>query len=1535
MLEPRTALSVNILNNYATGLNLAHDTGGEAPDPQGAASPAIPASPGVAASPGTFVTTVYTNDQDPDNSIAIFPDKTTSAHAIQSTLANFWVTAGGLPRADPANPNNGLFYHPAVLWDSAIQRFIVGESDFADAGQTSGVEVEDIAVSKSADPKSLTKSDWNFYQIPNTEINQNNLTNFPGPYDADTANWGYNHDEVVFSYSVQSTTTSPQHKLVVAISQQDLANPNGVSKLTYGTNDVNVDQRLRPAVMHDSQAGDPMWFVRQDDNGTSIDVLKATNLLTTNGAVFTPTSLSVTPYQDAANATPLGTNGAAIDGSVEGGILQAAEVGGKLVAAQAVTNSAGDRTMVRWYEISVDTPSPELTQDGEIDDAATGAGQAGVFDMYPSIDINSNGDIGLSYVQSGKSAGQFLSMYVTGRAAADPSGTMAAPQKVSSGTGSGDPSSAHTSQGTFSGMSLDNDGSFWATNYYVDASGVPNSAVAHFNIGPPTGSTAGVWQPVGPAPISNGQAPGLTSVSGRVTGVAPDPIDPNTLFIATAGGGVWRTVDALDASPKWVPLTDYLSGGGTPLPMFFGAIAETRDNHNNEVVYAGTGFDYAGVGVLVSFDGGGTWSLWNDHGAFLGCRILKIVIDPSDRTGQTVYVAVSTDFLHTQLDSSGNPVPKETGIFKSTNGGQDWTNVTKDAGLSTSDFWSDVVIDPKTGAIYAADGSGGGVYQLFVPAVGPPSYVRITGTDGGGRTSLAIFDDGVHRDLVCAVADPASGGLSKMWKFTLNANGAPNLPGTDLAPKVRSQVGNYLGTGGGAFNVVAIGWSALTDNLYIYAAGTQSAQGLDAGPTHGSPVESDDGGMTWNDISGDFSSGPHSDALAAAFDAQGNLIEGNDGGAFKLNDPTLPFQLQSWQSLNSNLQITQFYSVAVDPKNNSGLGGSQDNGVNTYTGTATWNHVLGGDGGAVQVWDDPASRDQYAYLEYQGGTNLYAMKNGGSLQALINTASGGNFVAGQNYDTDTSGNPIANFEAPFRVASNGDIYYGTDVLNVLHFDVSTGLGTTNWNVVGQPGQFGFNPGKEPITSIALTSDSHVVYVKTTNHIYVSQQSTGGTDGFIWTDITPPFNVSQITPLNLNALAADPSNPNIAYVVVSTNTSSSAGHIWEVTVSGTSSTWNDISNNIPPGPVDCVAVSPDGKTIYVGTDAGVYSSTSGGQTWATVGSGLPNVLVTEIDLVNPNLIAVGTFGRGMWELSNASTLGPTIVSTNNHTMIAGSSKAMPFQFVAQAQPGYTFALAGQLPNGVSFDPSTGLLSGIPAKGTAGTYPLTITATNTSNSSLTDSMAFTLTVAEPNNLYVDAVYNDVLARLPDSGGLAYWTQLLDSNTPASAVAQLIAHSAEYYANFVIVPAYLKLLGRAADNAGVAFWTQQMQNGLTDQQLQAGFVASPEFYANAGGTNTGWIDSIYKLLLGRPADPGGEQFWDAQLAAGATLLDVALRIAGSAENDAQLINADYLHYLGRPSDPGGLDFWLSQFATGQTNEDVIAGFTGSAEYYDEHTT
>src|SRR4051812_43485937 len=90
-------------------------------------------------------------------------------------------------------------------------------------------------------------------------------------------------------------------------------------------------------------------------------------------------------------------------------------------------------------------------------------------------------------------------------------------------------------------------------------------------------STA-AWTSLGPAPISFGQTPGSKPVSGVITGVAADPTNANVIYVATSGGGVWKT---FNGGVSWNPLTD------TQSTLFMGSIALAPSNPR--VLYAGTG----------------------------------------------------------------------------------------------------------------------------------------------------------------------------------------------------------------------------------------------------------------------------------------------------------------------------------------------------------------------------------------------------------------------------------------------------------------------------------------------------------------------------------------------------------------------------------------------------------------------------------------------------------------------------------------------------------------------------------------------------------------------------------------------------------------------------------------------------------------------------------------------------------------------------------------------------------------------------------
>lgn len=207
---------------------------------------------------------------------------------------------------------------------------------------------------------------------------------------------------------------------------------------------------------------------------------------------------------------------------------------------------------------------------------------------------------------------------------------------------------------------------------------------------------------------------------------------------------------------------------------------------------------------------------------------------------------------------------------------------------------------------------------------------------------------------------------------------------------------------------------------------------------------------------------------------------------------------------------------------------------------------------------------------------------------------------------------------------------------------------------------------------------------------------------------------------------------------------------------------------------------------------------------------------------------------------------------------------------------------------------------------------------------------------NQTYVQAVYHDVLGRAADPDGLAFWTNQLAHGTPRGSVAFALVHSDEYYRNIIITPAYVNYLGRQPDPTGLAFWVDQMQHhGVTDEELEANLIGSLEFFNAHGGTNSSWVDALYTVFLGRPADPAGKAFWLEKLAEGETRFEIALSFSTSIERERQRITDDYTHYLGRTPDEAGINYWLGQFQLGVTNEDIITGFVASDEYAILHLT
>jgi uncharacterized repeat protein (TIGR01451 family) len=442
-LEDRVLPVVNVISSYQ-GINFGQTQGFIPPDTCGAAGT------------NSYVETV-------NQTISIFSPKATGANSISDTFDDFWLNQGGLPKTD----GNSFFSDPIVVWDDQVQRFIVGDQD-VDFGTNAGNF--DIAVSTSADPQSLTSSDWFFYQVSTNETGF--VADYPG-------NFGYNRD--AFVYTLNMFGSSSGHVLVTSLSINDLVAGNPITTFQNDLQDFSV----RPTVMHDSQTGDDiMWLVSEHGDGQAINVYRMNNVLS-NSARFTETTVPVTPYDNV--VPPKQPDGSDVVDNIDSRILKAAEANDTIVATHAisVSNTEDD---ARWYAIDVSTGFPTLIQQGNIS-----AGNHHYI-YYPGIDINSNGDIGMSYMQSGTGRGEFMSVFVTGRVQSDPLNTMETPVLAQAGQQNyhdfGSPNNQRA--GDLSGISVDSDGSFWISNEFADSErGSANwgTVIANFAVGVPPPTT--------------------------------------------------------------------------------------------------------------------------------------------------------------------------------------------------------------------------------------------------------------------------------------------------------------------------------------------------------------------------------------------------------------------------------------------------------------------------------------------------------------------------------------------------------------------------------------------------------------------------------------------------------------------------------------------------------------------------------------------------------------------------------------------------------------------------------------------------------------------------------------------------------------------------------------------------------------------------------------------------------------------------------------------------------------------------------------
>ncbi len=768
---------------------------------------------------------------------------------------------------------------------------------------------------------------------------------------------------------------------------------------------------------------------------------------------------------------------------------------------------------------------------------------------------------------------------------------------------------------------------------------------------------------------------GPTIMSGRLADIDVNPNDPTEFYVGYASGGLWYTNNN---GTTFTPLLD-----SSPTQN----VGDIAIDWKNGTIWVGTGeknssrSSYAGIGMLKSTDQGKTWEhigLADSH------HISRVVINPNNSNEVVVGVIG-------HLYSSN----EERGIFKTVDGGKSWTKtlfINNDTGII------DVVAAPENpNVLYAASWErdrkawnfrgNGKNSAIFKSTDGGDSWTNISKNngfrngDGVGRIGLTVYDENTVYALHDSQFRRTSDVIKKETFKTLSKEDFKKMSVDEFLKLTDQKINSYLKTNGfqekyRAENVkqmVRVGsvkpidlakyledansllfdtpvegaevfmttnggksWKKThkgqIDDLYFsygYYFGEIRVDPQDKNGIYvmGVPIlKSKDGGKTFESISRENVHADHQ-SLWINPNRKGHLIDGNDGGLNLSYDDG-----ESWTKLNVP-SVGQFYAIYADNQTPYNVyGGMQDNGVWTAKHTAkidkSWHQsgqnpyeeIMGGDGMQVQVDE---RNPNIVYTGYQFGNYSRINRETGRRKRIQPKHTLGE-------------NPYRfNWQTPIHLSKhNQDILYIGG--NKLHRSLNQG---DTWETISEDLTGGGRKGNVAYGTLTTIAESPfqfgLLYVGSDDgHVHISKNSGGS-----WERISDSFPKE----LWVSRVIASQHKKERVYVTLN-------GYRWDdftayVYISDDYGiTWKNISTNIPTSPVNVIKedpVNPD--LLYLGTDNGSYASLSRGAKWFPFSNGLPNVAVHDL-VIQPEAkhLLLGTHGRSLYK----ANIAPLQLVTND-------------------------------------------------------------------------------------------------------------------------------------------------------------------------------------------------------------------------------------------------------------------------------------------------
>lgn len=671
---------------------------------------------------------------------------------------------------------------------------------------------------------------------------------------------------------------------------------------------------------------------------------------------------------------------------------------------------------------------------------------------------------------------------------------------------------------------------------------------------------------------------GPTNIGGRVADLAIDPVLDDTVYAATAGGGVWRSTDAaMNWTYSWPD----------DVTQSLGALAAGSDG----VLYAGTGeanpgggsITYGGTGLYRSTDHGETWTFSGlpSSGAFG-----RIAVDPSDPS--RVFAAAAGN-----LYKPGG----QRGLYLSEDGGDEWERVL--AGETETTGAVDIAIDPL---------NPDNILVTMWDHYRVPSHRIYTGvgsgvwrsTDGGETWTEVVLPHGLAEENV--------GRIGVAF--------APSDPDRAYAIVANKADGTGVGLfrsddGGASFMKTAVGGGSLSQNAFGWWFGRLWVDPDDPQRLYipgVSLLRSTDGGDTVQNAGG----GVHADQHAMEWDPDvpGRVYLGNDGGMYRSDDDG-----QSWIGADSQ-GWTQHYSVDVGELTPSRVvTGLQDNGCMRNWSAQT--------AGGIDGWSSYGCGDGLETLiNPQHELTYYGCSQYGSCSMSVEGMPLGAPMTFPPTPANRKGwwTPII-----FDPTNSTTMYWGASNIarspngGLTWVSISPDL-TKNETQLDQHSGYKI---RHVVTALAASASD------------VNTFWAGTDDGLLWKTSDLALPQPTWTPVEspdlpddawITRVTIDPEDNETVYVTYSGYRSGDdAARVVQTTDGGT--TWKDISGDLPDAPVNDLLVV--GERLIVASDVGVFVSEDAGQKWFKLGEALPAVPVIEMRYhEGTNTLTIATFGHGI-------------------------------------------------------------------------------------------------------------------------------------------------------------------------------------------------------------------------------------------------------------------------------------------------------------------